>query len=122
MKVSLISILEKELIGKTVKIETVTPITEKYTIDVKKSHNVTDKQFDSGDKKYRMKSTKTRKIGNAKKIDYHKIERVELSTLGYQDDIYLTLIMIDGTQHEFHEYDEICIVDRQEKLERILKK
>jgi hypothetical protein len=119
MKVTIKSILEKELIGKTVKIVTVKNIMETYEVEVKKSNNVTDKQFNSGNKKYRMKSTRTRICGQDTKINFYKIKEIDLFVVDeYSEYIGLSALMEDGSSHRFT--DDIIIVDREEKLERIL--
>lgn len=74
---TILPILEKELIGKVVKVcVSSKPIWETYTIEVKKSESVTDKQFLSGDKKYRMPSTKRRKIGVNEVFENSPIKRL----------------------------------------------
>jgi hypothetical protein len=60
---NIISILEKELVGKPIRLTKTEPIIETYEVVVKKSCSVTDKQFESGHPKFRMKSVKRRQIG-----------------------------------------------------------
>lgn len=78
---NIIGILEKELIGKLVEVCIYDkPIIEKYSIEVKKSISVTDKQFLSGDKKYRVNSIKEKVIGRDKKFEQSKIIRIWFET------------------------------------------
>lgn len=118
MNVTIKSILKKELIGRTVKIVTVKNIMEKYEVEIKKSNNVTNKQFDSGDKRYRMKSTRTRIVGQDIITNLYKIKEIDL--FGDRDSIGLSALMDDGSYHKFYDYDDIIIVDREEKIKRIL--
>lgn len=74
---NILSILEKELLGKSVEICTYDkPIIEKYSVEVKKSTSVTDKQFISGDKKYRVNSIREKVTGRDKKFEEFKIKRI----------------------------------------------
>ena len=85
---SILDILKSELIGKTLRITKTTPVKETYTEEVKKSKNVTDKQFESGDPKYRMTATRTRIVRHDTEIKESKIVDIDLlGTWGSEVDI-----------------------------------
>ena len=68
--ISLIKLLEKELIGKKIKIlAECHTIEQPYVVSKKKSKNVTDAQFASGNPKYRISVTRKKDLGSHRKYE-----------------------------------------------------
>jgi len=105
MKTSITEILENALIGKSIEVTTFTPVYETYTEEIKKSKNVTDKQFESGEKRFRMTATRTRRIDDGKKVEILKITEVHIGSYDFCDcdDIYeyVRLVLEGGKTKEF---------------------
>lgn len=102
---SVIDILEAELLGKILRVKTSDPVTESYQVDVKKSASVTDKQFESGDKKYRMVSTRKRTTGNIETTKESEIVRISLYCAF--DEVHIQINTADGLSELYHDHADI---------------
>jgi hypothetical protein len=85
---SILELVKKELVGKELRICTSSePIIKEISKVIKKSGNVTDEQFESGDPKYTRVHTYTKTVGRDQKFDNFKIIDVEVSCRdGYEPD------------------------------------
>lgn len=101
--ISIKSLFEKEFIGKQLKFCTLDmPIYTQKSIWVKKSHNVTDKQFSEGNPKFRMLSTSKKVIGRHKIFEIETIVGIDtVYGADYGDDnIYAVFKLRNGNTHE----------------------
>ena len=83
--ITILDILKKELIGKTMRIKILhEAVTQSSLVYVKKSKNVTDKQFADGtNPKFRMASSKSKRIGSRMVF-----EELKIIDLKYEEDEY----------------------------------
>lgn len=78
--ISFTKILKDALVGKKLKVKTSSVnLIQEYSVWKKKSANVTNGQFESGDKKYRMQVNRTKVIGNHDKYETFTISSVYIN-------------------------------------------
>ena len=74
----ILDLIKPYFIGKTLKyLIYSTPVTQESLVRKKKSNNVTNGQFDSGNPKYSMLVKRTKKIGYHKIFEESKIVKIE---------------------------------------------
>ena len=116
---SIVELVKKELIGKELKICVyVKDITAQKTREVKKSSNVTDKQFESGNPRFRYTHKYDINIGTHRKFETFKIIDVIISYGdGYEstDDLRLVLDVPAELSHlnryELYVTDELKLIE-----------
>jgi hypothetical protein len=91
-KFTLLDLITQYFIGKTLKYLIYnTPVTQESLVRKKKSNNVTNDQFDSGNPKYSMLVKRTKRIGYHMIFEESKIIKVETRFSGYERETWETI-------------------------------
>jgi len=110
MENTILEILEKQLIGKTVRTESTKVIWSSLSKIVKKSKSVTDLQFEKDKKKYGMISVINIIIGKHKIFENKIIKSIELYS--YKDYHGIRLTLNDDTTAEYDEDKKINFIQK----------
>lgn len=103
----IIKLLEKELIGKKIRYcKSSKNIFQPYCEYVKKSNNVTNKQFESGDPKYRMIAHRQKAIGKHEIFETGIIHSIDFGGDDYHG-ITIRLRFTNGDFIDKELYEEI---------------
>jgi hypothetical protein len=116
-KLSVLSLMKEKLVGKTLKIKKITSINQDYSVWVKKSNNVTNTQFDSGNLKFRKLITRTKRIGTHTIFNYFIIEDIYVSySNGYDGYNGLRLKLSGDNETTLEVDDELTQIDNDTYL------
>ncbi len=115
---SIFEFIKEKFIGKTIKhcIKREN-IIQPYNVWIKKSGNVTDKQFEGGNPRFRREITRNKILGTNVVYDYSKVVEVQVSySNGYEGYNGLRLILEDGAELDLEVDTEIIQLDNDTYL------
>lgn len=103
----IIKLLEKELVGKKIRYcKSSRNVIQPYIEYVKKSNNVTNKQFESGNPKYRMIAERQKVIGKHEIFETGIVSSIDLYGDNYND-VFVRLSFTNGDFVYKELYEEI---------------
>jgi hypothetical protein len=117
---SLFELAKKELIGKELRVCTYSKTIESLrTKEVKKSANVTDKQFESGNPRFRFTHKYAIGIGRHLKFETFKIIGIQISYGdGYQSTDDLTLVLDVPDEFSNLKYHELLVTSELKQISK----
>lgn len=112
MEKSILEIIRTALVGKSIKVQTYKKqICEMFYVRIKKSNNVTDAQFNSGNTKFSYMQPKHKVIGYHAKYETLTITDFRIENGCEYNEIYSYITLSNGTTYSFDDYFETPIED-----------
>lgn len=110
---SILKTVKDNLVGKNIKYCTHQwPVTQAYCVFKKKSNNVTDEQFESGNPRFRMLVHRTKNIGIQKIYDTNKIVDVKVELGCYDENDSIVLILDNNKEFSLSVNDELKEIEK----------